>query len=167
MLLYILVGVFLVIVIAAKLFLTLKGKEEVVSEIVYESRGRLMTNAESVFFHALKSALPVGHYHIHSKVRMADLVDVKKGIDRKQWRSAFNKIDSKHVDFVLSNPVDSTIYAVIELDDKSHQRASRKKSDEFKNATFGSCGIPVIRIPVRASYTVDEIIGHVNQAFGR
>ena len=155
------------LVIAGKLFLAIKGKEENVAENISESRGRLMTNAELVFFNALKSALPVEHYHIHSKVRMADLVEIKKGGDRKRWRSAFNKIDSKHVDFVLSNPSDSTIYAVVELDDKSHQKASRKKSDEFKNSTFGSCGIPIIRIPVQASYSADEIIGHVNQAFGR
>ena len=152
-------------IIVAKLLLAFKEKG--VDGSVYESRVKLMSKAEIAFFNALKRALPLEHYHIHSKIRMADIVDVKKGMDRKQWRSAFNKIEAKHVDFVLSNPIDSTIHAVVELDDKSHQKASRKKSDEFKDATFVACGIPVIRFPVQAEYPPKEIIIRVNAAFGR
>ncbi len=148
MLPFILLGILLVFIIVAKLLLAFKEK----GNAVYESRVKLMSKAEIAFFNALKGAFPLEHYHIHTKICMADIVDVKKGMDRKQWRSAFNKIEAKHVDFVLSNPIDSTIYAVVELDDKSHQKASRKKSDEFKEATFGACGIPVIRFPVQAEY---------------
>ncbi|SVE38843.1 uncharacterized protein METZ01_LOCUS491697, partial [marine metagenome] len=112
MLPFILLGILLVFIIVAKLLLAFKEK----GNAVYESRVKLMSKAEIAFFNALKGALPLEHYHIHSKTRMADIVDVKKGMDRKQWRSAFNKIEAKHVDFVLSNPIDSTIHTVVELD---------------------------------------------------
>ena len=133
----------------------------------YESCVTLMTPTETAFFHALKNTLPSENYHIHSKVRMSDVVKVKKGVDRKQSRSALNRIDRKHVDFVLASPSDTTIYAVIELDDRSHQRKDRQKSDQFKNQTFTACGIPIIRFPVQPSYSSKDILAKVNVAFGR
>ena len=114
----ILVGVLLVLVIAVSIFLKFQGKEEP-AQGAYVSRGTLMTLAEQEFYRVLRSSLPVEHYQIFSKVRMADIVDVQKGMEKKPQNSSFNKIKSKHVDFLLCNPSDSTIYAVVELDDSA------------------------------------------------
>ena len=131
------------------------------------SRGTLMTPAEQEFYCTLRSSLPVEHYQIFSKVRMADIVDVQKGMEKKSRTSALNRIISKHVDFLLCNPSDSTIYAVVELDDSSHSRQSQKRNDAFKNETFAACAIPLVRFPVKASYNPEEIVAQINTAFGR
>lgn len=55
----------------------------------------LLTPAEVSFYHVLKIALSE-HYDIFAKVRLADLVSVKKGMDRAEWGKAFNKIKAKH-----------------------------------------------------------------------
>ena len=162
----ILAGVFLVIVIVASILLQLLGKEKP-SLGSYVNRVTLMTPAEQEFYRVLRSSLNPEHYQIYSKVRMADIVEVQKGLDKKVRTSALNRITSKHVDFLLCSPDDSTIYAVVELDDSSHNRQSQKRNDAFKNETFGACGIPVIRFPVKASYNSEEITAQINAAFGR
>ena len=162
----ILVGVLLVLVIAVSIFLKFQSKEEP-AQGAYVSRGTLMTPAEQEFYRVLRSSLPVEHYQIFSKVRMADIVDVQKGMEKKSRTSALNRITSKHVDFLLCNPSDSTIYAVVELDDSSHSRQSQKRKDAFKNETFAACAIPLVRFPVKTSYSPEEIAAQINTAFGR
>ena len=162
----ILVGVFLVLVIVGSILLKILGKEKPMLG-AYVNRMTLMTPAEQEFYRVLRSSLPPEHYQIYSKVRMADIVEVQKGLDKKVRTSALNRIISKHVDFLLCNPNDSTIHAVVELDDSSHNRQSQKRNDAFKNETFGACGIPVVRFPVKASYDPEEITAQINAAFGR
>ena len=98
---------------------------------------------------------------------MADIVEVQKGQEKAARARALNKITSKHVDFLLCNPADSTIYAVVELDDSSHNKQSQKRNDAFKNETFAACGIPIIRVKAKPSYTPEEVVAHINAAFGR
>ena len=162
----ILVGVFLVLVVAVSIFLKFQGKEEP-AQGAYVSRGTLMTPAEQEFYRVLRSSLSVEHYQIFSKVRMADIVDVQKGMEKKSRTSVLNRITSKHVDFLLCNPSDSTIYAMVDLDDSSHSRQSQKRNDAFKNETFAACSIPLLRFPVKTSYNPEEIAAQINTAFGR
>ena len=162
----ILVGIFLALSILASILLKVLGKGKTVHG-AYINRVTLMTPAEQEFYRVLRDALPVEHYQIYSKVRMADIVDVQKGLNKKVRASALNRITSKHVDFLLCKPTDSTIYAVVELDDSSHQKQSQKRNDAFKNETFLACGIPLVRFPVKASYSSEEIAVQINSAFGR
>lgn len=67
-------------------------------------------------------------------MRVADIVSIKKGT--KDWQKWFNKIRSKHVDFLLCD-YDMNIVLMIELDDRSHESERAKKNDALKNAIFG------------------------------
>ena len=158
-------GVFFILAIVAFILLKVLGEEKS-AQGAYENRGTLMTPAEQKFYRALRSSLPLEHYQIFSKVRMADIVDVQKGFDNKTHRSALNKITQKHVDFLLCNPNDSTIYAVVELDDSSHNSQSQKRNDAFKDETFAACAIPILRFPVKASYSSEEIAAQINTVLG-
>ena len=133
----------------------------------YVSRGVLMTPAEVSFYHVLRSSLSVETYLICPKVRLADIVDVDKGLDKSRRSSAVNRITSKHVDFVLCNPSDITLYAAIELDDASHRGKRQMEKDKFKDETFSASGIPLIRFPAQATYTPADVVGKINAAFGQ
>jgi very-short-patch-repair endonuclease len=64
-------------------------------------------------------------------------------------------------DFVVCN-ADFDVVAVIELDDRSHDAAKRKRADATKDSAFRSAGIEVIRWHVRAMpdvATVRKAIG--------
>lgn len=75
------------------------------------------------------------------KVRVLDLIEPRKG--QKNYLALINKVQSKHVDFVLCDK-DLHIKAIIELDDNSHDKADRQARDEFLNTILQSVGYKVI-----------------------
>ena len=75
------------------------------------------------------------------KVRVLDLVEPRSG--HKQYATLRNKVQSKHVDFVVCDK-DLHIKAIVELDDSSHNKASRKERDGFLNTILESVGYKVI-----------------------
>ncbi len=116
-------------------------------------RDALLTPAELVFFRALEP-LVKPTYAVFSKVRLADLFDVRAGRGRQ---AAFNQISAKHVDFVLCDPATSKVLAAIELDDRSHQRPDRVERDRFVNDLFAANHLPLIRVPVARSYPPEQL----------
>ncbi|RYD75269.1 MAG: DUF2726 domain-containing protein [Verrucomicrobiaceae bacterium] len=118
----------------------------------YSSRS-ILTPSERSFFGVLEMAVG-GRFHIFTKVRLADLLKVET---RSGWRSHFNRIASKHVDFVICEPGSLAVMCVVELDDSSHKNASSKSSDLFKDHAFASAGVRLIRISVRRGYSVSDL----------
>ncbi|MGM8226759.1 DUF2726 domain-containing protein [Cellvibrio sp. ARAG 10.3] len=112
---------------------------------------KLMSHPEQVMYFRLREALP--DYCIFSQVQLSQLVRVKKGHDFKQW---FNRINRMSADFVVTDKSMSTI-AVIEVDDKTHQRADRIEQDKKKDKALKSAGIEVIRWPAKPLPTVEAI----------
>lgn len=149
-------GLIVVMVMLAVLKALLTKKSSGKAPSVYEKEDGLMSPAELLFFRALEASV-AGHYRLFSKVRLADIVRVKRGLDRSVWQSAFNAIQSKHVDFLAVDPKDMTIQFAIELDDKSHQKQSRQVRDEFVDQVLTGAGVPIFRFPAKASYSEQDI----------
>lgn len=126
----------------------------------------LLSPAERLFFGALEQSAGET-YRIFSKVRVADIVGVKKGIERKVWQSAFNRISSKHFDFVLVNPEDFSVVAAIELDDKSHKRTDRMDRDDFLDNVCKAANLKIIRFEARSSYSTNEIRQKIEMALNK
>ena len=76
------------------------------------------------------------------KVRLADIIKVNLNLQRSESQSAFNRIQSKHIDFVICKSDDMSIHSIIELDDKSYNQTSRQKRDAFVNNALKGAGIP-------------------------
>ncbi|MCM1007743.1 MAG: DUF2726 domain-containing protein [Ruminococcus flavefaciens] len=106
-------------------------------------RKKLLTQNEYRFYQKLKEITrPLG-LQILAKIRLADLVEVNKGLDGKQWGYYFGKIKAKHIDFALADNME--IIALIELDDSTHQRADRQERDIFVNNVLEKTGYDLIR----------------------
>jgi very-short-patch-repair endonuclease len=117
----------------------------------------LLTQAEKAFLVALDTAVD-SQYRIFTKVRLADLVRPKASKSSgSKWRTAFNQIQSKHVDFVLCDPESMDVKFVVELDDRSHLRKDRADRDEFVDGVLKSVGLKVIRFVAKASYNPQDI----------
>jgi hypothetical protein len=69
----------------------------------------------------------------------------------------YNKIDRKHVDFLLCDSASLKPVMGIELDDASHQRQDRIERDELVDKVFEQAGLPLRRAPARAAYTQQEL----------
>lgn len=114
-------------------------------EIMPYNKKLLLTKNEWAFYKKIKPICNKYNLHIISKVRLADLVEVKKDLDYKDKQKYFNKIKNKHIDFVLCNPDNLAVIALIELDDKTHERQDRIERDKFVNKLCDEVGYIIIR----------------------
>lgn len=124
-------------------------------EFPYHLRPHFLSAAESKFYDALRTCVG-NHSTIQCKVGLRDLFEVKAE-DQSRYRIYTNKIDRKHVDFVCCDPVTMRPLYAIELDDRSHQRADRQARDIFVDGVFKAGRLPLIHIPVKASYNQAEL----------
>ncbi|WP_026941692.1 DUF2726 domain-containing protein [Hellea balneolensis] len=105
---------------------------------------------EREFFDILNRNLP-SDYHLHSKVRLEDIVRVKRQIEgRAQWHLR-GRVKSRHVDYLITNKF-GVPKAAIELDGSSHNKETLN-ADNFKDDLFNAVGLPLIRVASRSNYT--------------
>jgi len=126
------------------------------SEFSYRKLDVLFTPAERSFLGVLNQAID-GDTIVFGKVRVADVLAPQKGSTRGVWQKAFNKISSKHFDFVLCSKTDLSILCAIELDDSSHNQSKQKIRDAFIEGACKSADFPLIRFVAKATYTVNDI----------
>lgn len=150
--LWLIIGIIVFILI----FLKVANNLASTSSFPYELQGPLFTPAERSFLCVLNSVLK-DDVDVLGKVRVADILKPTKGLSRSDWQKAFNKISSKHFDFVLCNKADLSVLCVIELNDKSHNSKKRKERDAFLEKSCEAALLPLIQIPAKAGYSLDEI----------
>ena len=149
-----------ILVVVAVITLSFLGKQRRTANIRDESKYRrqnaLFTEAEMKFLAALESALG-GRYRVFGKVRVADVIEPIAARGTGSWQSAFNRIQSKHFDFVLCDPADLNIVAAIELDDSSHIRRNRRDRDDFLDQACKSANQPLVRFSAKAGYAAAAV----------
>ena len=124
------------------------------ANLPYEKEPHLLTHGEQAFYRVLLRSIGPD-VTIFAKVRLIDLVGVRKGTEKAQAHK--NRVISKHIDFVLCSRESSVPLLVIELDDASHRSADRQARDQFKDAVLTAAGIPVLRVPARSGYSEIEL----------
>ncbi len=126
----------------------------------YELRAALFTAAERSFLAVLERNLPPG-VRVFGKVRLGDIFAVKSGLSAGDRQGARNRIDRKHVDFLLVRAADLAPLAGIELDDRSHEAAERRERDAFVDAVFAGAGLPLLHVTAQRAYDAAEIRARV------
>ncbi|MBZ0291283.1 MAG: DUF2726 domain-containing protein [Anaerolineae bacterium] len=121
----------------------------------YYLRDDFLSPAEFSFYNVLHNVVSE-QATICTKVGLADLFYVKRD-DPSRYRIYTNKIDRKHVDFLLCDPKTMRPLLGIELDDKSHQRQDRQERDAFVDAVFQAAGLTLLHVPVRRAYRSEDI----------
>lgn len=136
-----LILVFILLAIALVLFAKLKRREGAGSNDdawpFYAKKP--LTQPEQVLYHRLVSALP--ECIVLAQVQLSRVLGVKQGFNFHEWN---NRINRMSLDFVVCHK-DSTIIAAIELDDKSHEKASRKEADDKKDKALAAADIALVR----------------------
>ena len=149
---WIIIGILLTLLIIVAL---LKNKIRP-TDAEYKKQKTLFSPAERSFLGVLNQAIE-DNAIIFGKVRVADVLTPVSGIPRNKWQALFNKISSKHFDFILCDKADLSILCAIELDDKSHNSKARKARDKFLQSACASAKLPLIQIPAKSAYNIDEI----------
>ena len=91
------------------------------------------------------------------KTSVADIINPAKGMGRKGWQIAFNKISSKHFDYVLCSKDNLEVIAVIELDDKSHNTEKAKNRDSLLENACKSAELKLVRFQAKSGYQVQTV----------
>lgn len=137
------------------------GRDE---PLPYRRKDWLLTKGEKAFYDVLCMAVNVNRHRIFCKVRLSDLLWLPKRAHEQQPRR--NRIQSKHVDFVICSADALRPLLVIELDDRSHEREDRRQRDAFVDRALGAAGLPILHVPARAAYDAAQIAAEVGRALG-
>jgi len=105
---------------------------------------RPLSVPEQVLYHRLVATLP--SHIILAQVQVSRVLGVKKGFNFREWNNRINRLS---YDFVVCGK-DSTVLAAIELDDKSHDSASRGETDQKKDRATKAAGVQLIRWHVKS-----------------
>ena len=128
----------------------LEGEQDSDISSRYRVKRYFHTKSEMNFHRYLKSFLSPQYYSIFSNVRLADVFECVPKSETKQ--ADFNKISSKHMDFVIVSAKNAQPLLLIELDGVSHNSLSQHQSDQFKDELASQLDISLIRVTSRDEY---------------
>lgn len=153
------------IVVVAGIFAVLKPKQPSKDEgLFFDSRDTLFTPAERSFLGVMEQALD-NRYRVFGKVRFGDIVKPAKGLSNSKRTTAQNKINQKHLDFVVCSAADLAVIGVVELDDQSHGREDRAGRDEFVDQALADAKILVARFSAKKGYAIQEVRAKLAEVF--
>lgn len=127
--------------------------ERLAASLPYRKKESILTPIESRFYVALNQAID-DMAVIVPKVSLQDIFSIN---DKDHYRAARNRISTRHVDFLVCELSTFRPLFGVELDDSSHKASSRKQSDDFKNSVFEAAMLPLVRVPARQQFNVDEL----------
>ncbi len=139
------------------------GQPVAFGPLPYQKKWYLLSPAERDFCKTLRQAAG-DHYLIFAKVRLLDILWLPQNLSNRQLH--MNRMQAKHVDFVLCHPQTVAPALVIELNDASHQVPERQERDIFVNEVLRVAGVPLVRIPVKKSFSASALRGQILEALG-
>lgn len=139
--------------------ITLAEPTDAGRELPYRLRDDFLSPAEYSFYRVLVSAIG-DRTVVCPKVNLADVFFVARPQDNQRYR---NKIDRKHVDFLLCEPTTMRPLCGVELDDSSHARRDRQERDVFVDEVFRVAGLPLLRVPAQSGYNPASLRSLVEQ----
>lgn len=151
----------LIIIVAVIVFLAIlktkketqtNDEDEIKDEVFpFFAKKTVLSQVEQILYWRLIKALP--DHVILAQVQLSQLLGVKSGENYSRWN---NRINRMSCDFVVCNK-DSSIIAVIELDDATHQRKDRQAADAKKDKALNSANVRIVRWQAK-SLPDEEII---------
>jgi len=140
-----------ILLFVAALFIKSAKTDDVEEILPYRLKKYFFSKSEQQFFRILEEQINSKQYSVFAKVRLGDFVEVDapKGERMSNW----NRIKSKHVDFLIYNIQTDSIAAAIELDGKSHEGNGMQKSDDFKDKLYPVIGVTLTRIKVGSDFS--------------
>lgn len=113
-------------------------------KLPYQLKPSVMTNHEKIMFNLLTEYCRANKLVLLSKVRIADFIDPIYKSYTKEFYQWFNKINCKHIDFLVCEPNTLRPLIAIELDDYTHKFNNRKERDIFIDNVYSSVNLPIV-----------------------
>jgi len=121
----------------------------------FDSKPSVFTPAEKNFQNLVEKALG-DNYRVLNRVKLSDIVTVRRGVSSRAGQQARSTADNKYLDFVICERNTMKLLGTIDLVD-TNGRGYKVKKDWFVSGALEAAAIPHVRIKVKSNYTVDEI----------
>jgi hypothetical protein len=146
------------VLIAVAVFAALTKKQSNSGSVgyPYQPAKALFSVAERSFLGVLDLAVG-SEYRVFGKVRVADVALVKSGLGNSARQGALNRIAAKHFDFVVCRASDLSVVCAVELNDKSHASQRAQARDELVANVCQAIGLPLLAVPAKQAYSVQEL----------
>jgi hypothetical protein len=114
---------------------------------------------------ALEQALSQQPYKILGKVRLAEVLTIVPGLKPQEQRLAAERINQKHLDFVIYHAHTSAILGVVLLDKPDQDKLDVQMHKKFIAAALAAAQIPILHIPTtKKGYHVEVLRQLLNRA---
>lgn len=145
-----------VIVIVALLIWWVRSNRQKNIGFPYSRGSGLFSDVERSFLEVLEQA--VGEQHrVFGKVRVADIIDVQTNLKGSLKQIAFERIASRHFDFVVCNKASLAVVCIVELENRAEQRKNREERDTFLISVCDSVSLPLLRMPEKNIYPIASV----------
>ena len=148
-------GFMIVLLVGVGLVALFAPKRKAVPRFPYQKQDSLFTPDEQSFLSVLRQAAGDQHV-IFGKVRLSDVIRVNSGLVSSAQQSAFKRIQSKHLNYVVCDAGDFSIQFVVELDDKGHDQ-SKEDRDAFVDQALQAAGVKLFRFSAKRVYSVRDL----------
>lgn len=117
--------------------------------------------SEQQFFNILMNQIDHTRFCVFSKVRLGDFIETTD-IGDERW-GRWNRIKSRHVDFLIFDLQKSAPVLSIEVDGKSHRSQRAFEADNFKNKLYEAVGLRLERVKVGTDFAseITRILEHM------
>ena len=129
------------------------------SHVRIDVRGPILSAAESRFFSVLRQAVRSDEV-VFAKVRLGDILVVRT--KESTATIARNRINQKHVDFLICCSSTFALLMGVELDDATYSRKSAQIADADKDAAFAAARLTLLRVRAARSYDVESLRRRIN-----
>ncbi len=133
--------------------------EEINYKTIYKPKRYIITLTELNFYNILLEIAKELDLILFSQVSLYNIIETKYNN-----QSAFNKIKSKTIDFVLVDKNNCRIKLCIELDDYTHNRYDRIERDKFINKLFSDLEIDLIRFKASNYYNKEALKKRIQES---
>ena len=166
---YVVIFLFVMVIVAAAILrktglldqLLANSSGKSAAALPYRKSEYLLTKAERALYEVLLQSVDEDLL-VFPKIRVLDLLWLPKGTENRQ--TFMNRVQSKHVDFVLCRKDTVSPEVVIELNDKSHRAKSRQQRDEFLESVFRAAGLAFLPIRAQSAYDTRELTRLIKEA---
>ncbi|GAA0557590.1 MULTISPECIES: DUF2726 domain-containing protein [Rheinheimera] len=131
-----------------------------------QKKTSLFSPVERSFMQLLEKAV-AGEYKILNRVKLADIMELKTGISDKSRSNTLTKLNGKYLDFVLCDPTDLSIVAVLDLVNNTSKEGHKAVPDWFVNGALDAAAIPYLRMKIKAGYTAADIQAAIASRLGK
>jgi hypothetical protein len=131
-----------------------------------QKKTTLFSPVERSFLQLLEKAV-ADDYKILNRVKLADVMELKTGTSDKARNSTLVKLNAKYLDFVLCNPNDFSVVAVLDLVNNSSKEGHKAVPDWFVNGALDAAGVPYLRMKIKAGYTAADIQAAIANRLGK